>query len=118
MARNTGYSHPPPPLVKSQPFFQCTQLAPNIPTTAEVGLKDFNISSWYGLWAPKDTPDPIVDKLASAMAEVSKDPGFLEKTTSLGIVPTARGPKEFAAFIKQEVETNVALLKDANYKPE
>ena len=72
-----------------------TKLAPNIPTSDEVGLKDFNISSWYGLWAPKDTPDPIVDKLASAMAEVSKDPGFLEKTTSLGIVPTARGPKAF-----------------------
>ena len=52
------------------------------------------------------------------MAEVSKDPAFIAKTTSLGIVPTARGPKEFAAFIKQEVETNVALLKDANYKPE
>ena len=95
-----------------------TKLAPNIPTSDEVGLKDFNISSWYGLWAPKDTPDPIVDKLASAMAEVSKDPGFLEKTTSLGIVPTARGPKDFAAFIKTEVEVNTALLKESGFKPE
>lgn len=97
---------------------QRTPLAPNIPTTDEVGLKDFNIGSWYGVWAPKDTPDPVVARLAAAMAEVSKDPAFIAKTTSLGIVPTARGPKEFAAFIKQEVETNVALLKDANYKPE
>lgn len=95
-----------------------TKLAPNIPTSDEVGLKDFNISSWYGLWAPKDTPDPIVDKLASAMAEVSKDPGFLERTTSLGIVPTARGPKDFAAFIKTEVEVNTALLKESGFKPE
>ena len=95
-----------------------TQLAPNIPTADEVGLKDFVISSWYGLWAPKDTPDPIVDKLASAMAEVSKDPGFIAKTTSLGIVPTARGPKEFAAFIKTEVEVNTALLKESGFKPE
>jgi tripartite-type tricarboxylate transporter receptor subunit TctC len=95
-----------------------TKLAPNIPTSDEVGLKDFNISSWYGLWAPKDTPEPIVDKLASAMAEVSKDPGFLERTTSLGIVPTARGPKDFAAFIKTEVEVNTALLKESGFKPE
>jgi tripartite-type tricarboxylate transporter receptor subunit TctC len=95
-----------------------TQLAPNIPTAHEVGLKDFFISSWYGLWAPKDTPDPIVDKLASAMAEVSKDPAFIAKTTSLGIVPTARGPKEFAAFIKAEVEINTALLKESGFKPE
>jgi tripartite-type tricarboxylate transporter receptor subunit TctC len=95
-----------------------TKLAPNIPTSDEVGLKDFNISSWYGLWAPKDTPDPIVERLASAMADVSKDPGFLERTTSLGIVPTARGPKDFAAFIKTEVEVNTALLKESGFKPE
>ena len=60
----------------------------------------------------------LVNKLAAAMAEVSKDKGFNEKTTSLGIVPTARGPKEFAAFIKEEVDTNTALLKDAGFKPE
>ena len=58
-----------------------TQLAPDIPTTDEVGLKDFNISSWYGVWAPKGTPDPIVDRLAVAMAEVYKDKGFIAKTT-------------------------------------
>ena len=95
-----------------------TQLAPNIPTSAEVGLTDFNLSSWYGVWAPKDTPDAVVDKLSAAMADVSKDPAFIQKTTSLGIVPTARGPKEFAAFIKAEVETNTALLRDAGFKPE
>lgn len=95
-----------------------TQLAPTIPTTAEVGLRDFNISSWYGVWAPKATPDAVVDRLAAAMAEVSKDRAFIDKTTSLGIVPTARGPKEFAAFIKSEVETNIALLRDAGFKPE
>ncbi len=95
-----------------------TRLAPNIPTTAEVGLKDFNISSWYGVWAPKATPDAIADRLAAAMAEVSSDPAFVAKTTSLGIVPTARGPADFAAFIKSEVETNTALLRDAGFKPE
>ncbi|MBI3197985.1 MAG: tripartite tricarboxylate transporter substrate binding protein [Rhodospirillales bacterium] len=95
-----------------------TPLAPNVPTAAEAGLKDFNLSSWYGVWAPKDTPDPVVNRLAAAMAEVSKDPAFVAKTTSLGIVPTARGSREFAAFIKQEIETNTALLKDAGFKPE
>jgi len=95
-----------------------TQLAPDIPTSDEVGLTGFNISSWYGLWAPKDTPDPIVERLAAAMAEVSKDKGFIAKTTNLGIVPTARGPKDFAAFIKSEVETNTTLLRDAGYRPE
>ena len=80
--------------------------------------EDFDLTTWYGVWAPKDTPDAVVNNLAGAMAEVSKDKAFLDKTASLGIVPTARGPKEFAAFIKQEVETNTALLKDAGFKPE
>ena len=70
------------------------------------------------MWAPKGTPDPIVERLAAAMAEVNKDKGFIAKTSSLGIVPTARGPEEFAAFIKSEVETNTKLLSDAGYKPE
>ena len=95
-----------------------TGLAPEIPTTEEVGLKDFNISSWYGVWAPKGTPEPIVERLAVAMAEVSKDAGFIAKTGGLGIVPTARGPKAFADFIKTEVDTNTALLQGAGYKPE
>jgi len=95
-----------------------TALAPDIPTSDEVGLQGFNISSWYGVWAPKGTPDPIVERLAVAMAEVSKDKGFIAKTGALGIVPTARGPAEFAAFIKSEVETNTTLLRDAGYKPE
>jgi tripartite-type tricarboxylate transporter receptor subunit TctC len=95
-----------------------TPLAPEIPTSAEAGLKDFNISSWYGVWAPKATPDAIVDRLAAGMAEVSRDPQFLQRTASLGIVPTARGPADFAAFIKTEVDTNTALLRDAGYKPE
>ena len=81
-------------------------------------MKDFNISSWYGVWAPKATPDVIIDRLAAGMAEVSKDPAFIAKTTGLGIVPTGRGPKDFAAFIKSEVEANTTLLRDAGYKPE
>ena len=95
-----------------------TTLAPDIPTTEEVGLKDFNISSWYGVWAPKSTPDPIVERLAVAMAEVNKDKGFIAKCGALGLVPTGRGPQEFAAFIKSEVDTNTTLLREAGYKPE
>jgi len=95
-----------------------TALAPDLPTSDEVGLAGFNISSWYGVWAPKGTPDPVVERLAVAMAEVSKDKAFIAKTGGLGIVPTARGPAEFTAFIKSEVETNTGLLRDAGYKPE
>ena len=82
------------------------------------GMESMQFDIWAGIQVHKDTPDAVVNKLAAGMAAVSSDKGFIDKTTSLGIVPTARGPKEFAAFIKSEVETNTALLKEANFKPE
>ena len=96
-----------------------TKLAPNIPTSDEVGLKDFNIGSWYGVWAPKDTPD--ADRRQARRRRWRRSRRIRPSSPrppALGIVPTARGPKDFAAFIKGEVETNTALLKEAGYKPE
>src|SRR5260370_15258650 len=54
-----------------------TQLAPDIPTTAEGGLKDFNISSWYGVRGPQAAPDAGVDRLAAPLAHVFTDPALL-----------------------------------------
>ena len=50
--------------------------------------------------------------------ETGTGKGFIAKCGALGIVPTGRGPQEFAAFIKSEVDTNTTLLRDAGYKPE
>src|SRR5277367_3294257 len=73
---------------------QRTQLAPNIPTTGEVGLTNFNASTWQGVWAPKATPDTIVGRLAWALAEVSKDPDSPPKTALVENLPTAGAPKD------------------------
>ena len=61
---------------------------------------------------------PIVDRLPRRWRKSPRTRPSSPRPPALGIVPTARGPKEFAAFIKSEVETNTALLKDAGYKPE
>src|SRR5260370_3959445 len=75
-----------------------TKLAPNIPTSDEVGLKDFNIGSWYGVWAPQGTPYPHVDKLRSGRAPGSQDPALITTTTSPGRGPTAPAPQECTCF--------------------
>ena len=97
---------------------QRSSVMPNMPTVNEAGVPGYEATIWLGIMAPKGTPKPIVDRVAAAMAEVSKDPLFLERTRSLGIVATARGPADFTAFIKREVEVNTALLREAGYKPE
>jgi hypothetical protein len=91
--------------------------APDIPTTDEVGLTGFNISSWYGVWAPKATPDPIVDRLAVAMAEVSKDKGFIAKTGALASSDGAR-PGRLRGVHQDRSRDQHKLLQDAGYKPE
>ena len=55
-----------------------------------------------------------IDPLTAAFS----NPDYIAKTALIGIVPTARGPTDFAAFIKGEVETNTELLKEAGYKPD
>jgi len=95
-----------------------SSLAPEIPTAVESGLKDFVTGSWYGIWAPRAVPDAVVNRVASAMTEVAKDPQFLEKTRAVGIIPTLRGPAEAAAFTRAEAEKGIALLNAAGFKPE
>lgn len=59
------------------------QLA-SLPTLAESGLKGFNVSIWHGLYAPKGTPQPVLDKINSALQIALKDREFLQRESNLG----------------------------------
>ncbi len=58
------------------------------PTLDEVGLKDFNVTIWHGLYAPKGTPKAVVDKLNGALKVALQDPEFIKRQESLGAVVT------------------------------
>jgi tripartite-type tricarboxylate transporter receptor subunit TctC len=57
-----------------------------LPTLDESGLKGFNVSIWHGLYAPKGTPKPVVDKINSALRNALKDPEFIKRQEALGAV--------------------------------
>ena len=57
-----------------------------LPTLDEVGLKDFNVTIWHGLYAPKGTPKAVTDKLNAALKLALKDPDFIKQEQSLGAV--------------------------------
>jgi tripartite-type tricarboxylate transporter receptor subunit TctC len=81
-------------------------MLPDVPTTAEAGLPDFNLSVWFGLSAPKGTPRPIIDKLNKALAVALEDPETVKRFGELGydVVPAAkRSPDYFDKFVKDEV---------------
>jgi tripartite-type tricarboxylate transporter receptor subunit TctC len=77
---------------------------PDVPTFAEVGLKDVNDQAWYGLVAPAKTPKDIIDKLHAAAVKAVNNPAVKEKLAAQGADPVGNTPAEFSAQIKVEFE--------------
>ncbi|MEO8134592.1 MAG: tripartite tricarboxylate transporter substrate binding protein BugD [Betaproteobacteria bacterium] len=89
---------------------------PNLPTLAESGLPGFEVVVWHGLWAPKGTPKAVVDKVAGALQEALRDPGFAARMAELGavIVPAERArPDALRAHAKSEIERWAPIIKKA-----
>lgn len=77
---------------------------PNVPTFAELGLKQVNDPAWYGLAAPPKTPDDIIKKINAAAVKVLNMPEVRERLEQSGAEPVGNSPAEHAAEIKTELE--------------
>ena len=94
---------------------------PNVPTTREAGLPDFQATGWYGLFAPKATPKPILDKLTDALDKALDDENVRKRLIDLGcdIPPKERrGQAALAALVKSEIARWTPVIKAANVKIE
>jgi tripartite-type tricarboxylate transporter receptor subunit TctC len=87
---------------------------PDVPTMAEAGLPDFEVSSWSGLAAPSGTPKPVIDKLAAAVARILQKPDVQERIRSEGGVIPRRSAQEFSAYIQAEIDKWAKVVRDAN----
>ena len=74
----------------------------SIPTTAEQGFPSVQIGHWAGLYAPRGTPDDIVEKMSEALQDALKNPDVAEKLTRTGIEPAPGSVADFVAFTKTE----------------
>lgn len=86
---------------------------PNVPTISESGIAGFNFSTWYGMWAPKSTPQPLVQKLSSEIAQITRLPEVRERFLALGAEPVGNSPEEFAAFTKSELNKWARVVKQS-----
>ncbi|MBS0538287.1 MAG: tripartite tricarboxylate transporter substrate binding protein [Proteobacteria bacterium] len=75
---------------------------PDVPTLAELGVKDFTVSQWYGLAAPKDMPDAIVAQLATAVATALDDPAIRQRFDEVGFAARASTPAAFNDKVRAE----------------
>ncbi|GAB3547677.1 tripartite tricarboxylate transporter substrate binding protein BugE [Noviherbaspirillum agri] len=91
---------------------------PNVPTFAELGLKQVNDPAWYGLVAPAKTPEDVIKKLNAATAKVLQMPEVRERLKASGAEPVGNSPAEHAAEIKSELEKMQNLTKKQGIKLE
>ncbi|TEA78368.1 tripartite tricarboxylate transporter substrate binding protein [Allopusillimonas ginsengisoli] len=91
-------------------------LFPDVPTMQESGVPDFEVDSWYAMFVPSNTPQPIIDKVAKAISVVVSKPEIKDKLLGQGAEAVGSTPKELESVVNTELSKWVALAKDANIK--
>jgi len=84
---------------------------PQIPTMEESGFPGFVMSSWTGLLAPAGTPQPVVDRMAKAIAAATTSPEVSKKLTELGFVPVSDTPEAFRKLIERDTVRYGEIVK-------
>lgn len=79
-------------------------LLPDVPTTTEVGLSEYQVSVWLGVMAPAKTPDAVVQALNAQVNAVIQDPAVQKQIADLGGIASPWTPAEFATFYRREID--------------
>jgi len=91
-------------------------LVPDLPTMAEAGLPGFDISTWYGFFAPAGTPPAIVAKWSADVAKILNAPDVRAKIVADGAEPAPNTPEQFAQFIAREQAKYARIIKASGAK--
>jgi tripartite-type tricarboxylate transporter receptor subunit TctC len=88
-------------------------LAPDVPTTAEVGMPDVLAENWYGMVAPAATPPAIVDRLNRITTEAMSDATVIQKLSAQGLTLVPQTPEQFRDYMASETVKWAKVIKDA-----
>lgn len=91
---------------------------PNTPTFAEQGFAGFDIDSWIGMYAPAKTPPAVLEKIVTALREITRLPDVRDKLLETGFEPLGNTPQEFAARYKADLPRWADMIKAAGVTPE
>jgi tripartite-type tricarboxylate transporter receptor subunit TctC len=89
---------------------------PDVPTMQEAGLPGFEVSVWQGLYVPKGTPKPIIDKLVHALQTALANPTLVQRFTELGTIAASKDratPEALRVHLKSEIDKWAPIIKKA-----
>jgi tripartite-type tricarboxylate transporter receptor subunit TctC len=92
--------------------------APDIPTFAEAGVKGVVVVNWYGLIAPRNTPKPVIDRIAKETHAAMHSADVIKRLAADGSEPVGSSPAEFAAHLRAEHEKWSRVIKQAGIRGE
>jgi tripartite-type tricarboxylate transporter receptor subunit TctC len=94
-----------------------TPLLPGVPTAIESGLKDFEVSAWFGIFAPAGTPAAIVDRLNADITAVLQLPEMQKRLRELGADPETGTPESYSRYVRSEARKWAEVVKKAGLSP-
>lgn len=92
-----------------------TPAAPEVPTMTEEGLP-FNVLTWYAIFAPKNTPKAVVQKIRDTIARAAAEPAVIKRLQDVGVELVAGTPEELARFQHAEIDRWAKVIRDSNIK--
>ncbi len=91
-------------------------LAPDIPTVAEAGFKDYAIATWFGLLGPANMPPELVARIQRDTARMFNTPATKDKLTGMGVDLVLNSPEQFRDYLRTEIARYTKVIKDAGIK--
>lgn len=95
-----------------------SSVAPNVPTLAEAGLAGYDVTLWYGLFAPAGVPQPIVNRLNAAVVKVMSSSEVKEQFLAQGVDPTSSSAADFRTLVREESAKWRKLIEASGIKPD
>jgi len=95
---------------------QRVAVVPDVPTLQEAGLRDYEHSTWYGLYVPAGTPRPSVDRLSAAVSKVVSSADVKQRFSTQGVEPASNSPDEFRSFLTAEIAKWAKVVKAAGLR--
>jgi tripartite-type tricarboxylate transporter receptor subunit TctC len=88
-------------------------LAPDIPSLAESGLPDFDVSAWTGLFVPAGTPPAVIERLNAETRKIAGEPNYVAQIQAMGTDVASSTPEEFGKFVNDDVNRWSAVIRNA-----